>query len=321
MSGFECYEGQSPPDSTVMALVPAQSNANKGKEKRIRAENWTWEETVRLVEAKKREWEEKENGSLLKFTSTTDKWTKVQEYMKESSLFRARSVEQIRQKWEALYNSWKKIKVSNSEAGSGEYWMMSKEEKNEKRLPTSFDRRLWDMLNSFLGQKNVNRNTKCFDTMCEGAPSGNLHDVHKSYVDPLVEELNDANRTALSDDVSTNPAERGDNGLRSGRRPFGEGDLLRGNMGKRRKSRGPDAFLELLKESNKSIVEALSVQRDDKREELKLVLALEERKLQIEERKLELETRDRESMCKDREKIANAMCSIIEVLDKLANKI
>ncbi|XP_060203054.1 trihelix transcription factor ASR3-like [Lycium barbarum] len=115
-----------------------------------RHSRWTRQETLVLIQGKKVAEERAHRGrkstSIFGSDKAEPKWDSVSSYCRQHGADRG-SV-QCRKRWSNMISDFKKIKAWESQAnGSSEsYWNMSNDLRREKRLPGSFDREVYDVL-------------------------------------------------------------------------------------------------------------------------------------------------------------------------------
>ncbi|KAK4350124.1 hypothetical protein RND71_029437 [Anisodus tanguticus] len=132
-------------------LADGQQKPTEDEKSRTpRHSRWTRQETLVLIQGKKvaegRAHRGRKTTSIFGSDKAEPKWDSVSSYCRQHGADRG-SV-QCRKRWSNMISDFKKIKAWESQAnGSSEsYWMMSNDLRREKRLPGSFDREVYDVL-------------------------------------------------------------------------------------------------------------------------------------------------------------------------------
>ncbi|KAM3268859.1 hypothetical protein P3S67_030823 [Capsicum chacoense] len=127
-----------------------QKPTEDGKSKTPRHSRWTRQETLVLIQGKKVAEERAHRGrrstSIFGSDKPEPKWDSVSSYCRRHGA--DRGPVQCRKRWSNMISDFKKIKTWESQAnGSSEsYWIISNDLRREKRLPGSFDREVYNVL-------------------------------------------------------------------------------------------------------------------------------------------------------------------------------
>ncbi|MCD7457858.1 hypothetical protein HAX54_036439 [Datura stramonium] len=127
-----------------------QKPAEDEKSKTTRHSRWTRQETLVLIQGKKIAEERAHRGRKSSCVFGSDKpepkWDSVSSYCRKHGA--ERGPVQCRKRWSNMISDFKKIKAWESQTnGSSEsYWIISNDLRREKRLPGSFDREVYNVL-------------------------------------------------------------------------------------------------------------------------------------------------------------------------------
>ncbi|XP_022724623.1 histone-lysine N-methyltransferase 2B-like [Durio zibethinus] len=128
-----------------------------------RKANWTVDETMVLIEAKKMDDErrmKKSGDSQGRSKPTELRWKWVEDYCWKRGC--SRSQNQCNDKWDNLIRDYKKVRkyqrrIAESGEGNtsneGSYWEMEKNERKEKNLPSNMLRQIYDRLEEVVEKK------------------------------------------------------------------------------------------------------------------------------------------------------------------------
>ncbi|CAN4088678.1 unnamed protein product [Withania somnifera] len=131
-------------------LADGQQKPTEDKTKTPRHSRWTRQETLVLIQGKKVAEERAHRGrrstSVFGSDKPEPKWDSVSSYCRQHGA--DRGPVQCRKRWSNMISDFKKIKTWETQAnGSSEsYWIISNDLRREKRLPGSFDREVYNVL-------------------------------------------------------------------------------------------------------------------------------------------------------------------------------
>ncbi|GMI86018.1 hypothetical protein like AT2G35640 [Hibiscus trionum] len=111
--------------------------------------NWTVNETMVLIEAKKMDDERRMKKSEGKPTELRWKW--VENYCWRRGCLRSQN--QCNDKWDNLMRDYKKVRDYQRRGNGSNYWEMEKNERKEKNLPTNMLRQIYELLEEVVEKK------------------------------------------------------------------------------------------------------------------------------------------------------------------------
>ncbi|BBM98860.1 protein MpTRIHELIX1 [Marchantia polymorpha subsp. ruderalis] len=127
--------------------VPIEQ-VDESAERQNRNPRWSQHETLVLVAAKKRQGEELSPAIPRPRNLTADeRWELVAAYCKANGC--ERNAYQCRKRWFALYGDYKKVKEWQRSSAET-YWGMKNDRRRENRLPGTFDRVVFQSMDSWL---------------------------------------------------------------------------------------------------------------------------------------------------------------------------
>eukprot|EP00249_Psilotum_nudum_P032116 c4728_g1_i2 orf=3-551(-) len=148
-----------------------QPPAKKVKNSRVRYPNWEKHETLILVKAYKRQMDEYNAASTKGRIASEQKWERISSLCVKGGV--ARDDEQCRKRWQDLSKKYKKIKGWEENSGQESYWLISSTIRKDKNLPSSFDKEIYDNIDSFMASKPLMLIQGIFGT---GALGSNLQE-------------------------------------------------------------------------------------------------------------------------------------------------
>lgn len=160
----------------------------EGPDKGQRGLRWTKQESLTLVAAKRKELDRSLEGTARGIDASDVKWVTIFQYCKELGV--ERDASQCRKRWHSLYKDYKKIKDYEKLHG-GSYWSMSAEQRREKKLASSFEQEVFEVLDSYC-KKLPAASTK--------VASIDARQTGKEEMDMLVEEDEAAGNANSSED-------------------------------------------------------------------------------------------------------------------------
>lgn len=126
--------------------------------------NWTVNETMVLIEAKRMDDErrmKKSGDSEGRSKPTELRWKWVEDYCWRRDCFRSQN--QCNDKWDNLMRDYKKVREyqrriaergeGNNNNNEGSYWEMEKNERKEKNLPSNMLRQIYERLEEVVEKK------------------------------------------------------------------------------------------------------------------------------------------------------------------------
>ncbi|KAK4735798.1 hypothetical protein R3W88_010059 [Solanum pinnatisectum] len=137
-------------ENTATLADGQQKPTEDGKSKTPRHSRWTRQETLVLIQGKKIAEERAQRGrkstSVFGSDKPEPKWDSVSSYCRQHRA--DRGPVQCRKRWSNMISDFKKIKTWETQTnGSSEsYWIISNDLRREKRLPGSFDREVYNVL-------------------------------------------------------------------------------------------------------------------------------------------------------------------------------
>ncbi|XP_022721702.1 uncharacterized protein LOC111279063 [Durio zibethinus] len=147
-----------------MHLVMADQGGSNIVMREYRKGNWTVNETMVLIEAKKLDDERrmKKNGDSEGRGKPTElRWKWVEDYCWEKECLRSQN--QCNDKWDNLMRDYKKVREyqrriadqrgEGSDSNEGSYWEMEKNERKEKNLPSNMLRQIYERLEEVVEKK------------------------------------------------------------------------------------------------------------------------------------------------------------------------
>eukprot|EP00249_Psilotum_nudum_P014038 c24630_g1_i2 orf=156-1160(+) len=160
-----------------------QPPAKKAKNTRVRYPNWEKHETIVLVKAYKRQMDEYNASANNKGRMGTieQKWERISSLCAKDGV--VRDDEQCRKRWQDLSKKYKKIKDWEESNGQESYWLISSNVRKDKNLPSSFDREIYDTIDSFMGSRPLMIVQGIFGGTAAGIDLQEDHDVPSSSHD------------------------------------------------------------------------------------------------------------------------------------------
>lgn len=151
----------------------------KAKVARVRYPNWEKRETVILVKAYQTQVDEYNTAtSKGRMSMSEQKWERISSLCGIHGV--ARDAEQCRKRWQDLSKNYKKIKDYEGAIGEEPFWFMPSSKRKDKNLPGSFDREVYESIDSFMGSKSAMQlqrligKARCITDGDHDLPSGSL---------------------------------------------------------------------------------------------------------------------------------------------------
>ncbi|KAG6553486.1 hypothetical protein Mapa_004398 [Marchantia paleacea] len=118
---------------------------------RKRSKNWEPWEVYLLIQAKKVEWERHEaNPTRDRYSENSAlRWKKIEEFMKSQHVNRDSSA--CKNRWDATVAEYKLVKDWDLKPGNRPFQSLSPQERKQASLPSYFDIKSRELLDSFLG--------------------------------------------------------------------------------------------------------------------------------------------------------------------------
>ncbi|BBM99231.1 protein MpTRIHELIX2 [Marchantia polymorpha subsp. ruderalis] len=118
---------------------------------RKRSKNWEPWEVYLLIQAKKVEWERHEaNPTRDRYSENSAlRWKKIEEFMKSQHVNRDSSA--CKNRWDATVAEYKLVKDWDVKPGNRSFQSLSPQERKQASLPSYFDIKSRELLDSFLG--------------------------------------------------------------------------------------------------------------------------------------------------------------------------
>ncbi|XVF27213.1 hypothetical protein REPUB_Repub14bG0087700 [Reevesia pubescens] len=150
-----------------MHLMMADQGGNNIVMREYRKGNWTVNETMVLIEAKKMDDErrmKKSEDSEGRGKPTELRWKWVEDYCWRKGCLRSQN--QCNDKWDNLMRDYKKVREyqrriaergEGSTSNEGSYWEMEKNERKEKNLPSNMLRQIYERLEEVVEKKGGQR--------------------------------------------------------------------------------------------------------------------------------------------------------------------
>ncbi|XP_017978041.1 PREDICTED: trihelix transcription factor ASR3 isoform X1 [Theobroma cacao] len=151
-----------------MHLVMADQGGNNIVMREYRKGNWTVNETMVLIEAKKMDDErrmKKSGDSEGRSKPTELRWKWVEDYCWRKGCLRSQN--QCNDKWDNLMRDYKKVREyqrrtaetaeGNNHNNEGSYWEMEKNARKEKNLPSNMLRQIYEHLEEVVEKKGIQR--------------------------------------------------------------------------------------------------------------------------------------------------------------------
>ncbi|KAL3677943.1 hypothetical protein R1sor_020899 [Riccia sorocarpa] len=161
--------------SPVQKVVTPSTSENSGKTPKPRLEWEDWS-TLLLTEVRREEEIEAESRGRKDWCEKSDgNWVRIARKMKLRGVDADRG--KIKNKWESLTADYKIISDSMKQSGSRDYFEMSKEERNELKLPKNFLKEWFLLMDSFLGKKPNMRSACTADNLDPLPPQGPMEDT------------------------------------------------------------------------------------------------------------------------------------------------
>lgn len=139
-------------ESLELAIQPVVNIQEDGKlvrTARVRNPNWTINETLVLIQAKKRQLDNFNTAALRgRIVSRDQKWSEISRSCGDQGV--ERDGEQCRKRWLTVHSEYKKIRDWHSLPGRQSYWSMTQHDKKQNGLPAAVDRLVFDTIDSFM---------------------------------------------------------------------------------------------------------------------------------------------------------------------------
>ncbi|KAF3779069.1 Trihelix transcription factor [Nymphaea thermarum] len=136
--------------NTTATSTPSTSNGQR----EYRKGNWTLQETMILITAKKIDDERRMRGGDRERNKTAElRWKWVENYCWSSGCMRSQN--QCNDKWDNLLRDYKKVKEYESRpiAGRPSYWEMEKHDRKERNLPSNLAREVFEALHEVVNRR------------------------------------------------------------------------------------------------------------------------------------------------------------------------
>jgi hypothetical protein len=145
----------------LVVVVMADSGGNSIIMRDYRKGNWTPNETMILIEAKKMDDErrmKRSGDSEGRNKSGEPRWKWVEDYCWRRDCLRSQN--QCNDKWDNLMRDYKKVrdyerKIGGEEKAGGSYWNIERNERKERNLPTNMSPQIYDALVEVVERKGV----------------------------------------------------------------------------------------------------------------------------------------------------------------------
>ncbi|OMO65887.1 putative transcription factor [Corchorus olitorius] len=294
-----------------MHLVMADQGGNNNIVMReYRKGNWTVNETLVLIEAKKMDDERrmKKSGDHGEGRSkpTELRWKWVEDYCWRKGCLRSQN--QCNDKWDNLMRDYKKVReyqrrmAENSNNEGPSYWEIEKNERKEKNLPSNMLRQIYERLEEVVEKKGVQNRVVVVASPGGSAPNpANIpYAVTNVYDDALIKcwhSFSGKGSDSDTSEYSDSPAKR----RRRSTGGNGEGTSATAS------ANNSNEVGTAISKSASIIAEA--IQASDEREERRHrdLVNLHERRLKIEESKTEINK--------------NGIEGLVDAINNLANSI
>jgi hypothetical protein len=147
------------PSSNPQTNPPPATLAKKSKAPKVATKKplreWTIQELLILIAAKRKEWDEVITGTSTqaKMKGRNHKWQTIAKYVKEMGVTDPiRDSTSCKKRWEKLQSDWKKIYdwEKTTPSGNPSWFDMEKDERREAQLPLSFQEELYEPIREWL---------------------------------------------------------------------------------------------------------------------------------------------------------------------------
>ncbi|KAK8574986.1 hypothetical protein V6N13_033797 [Hibiscus sabdariffa] len=293
--------------------------------------NWTVNETMVLIEAKKMDDERRMKKSEGKPTELRWKW--VENYCWRRGCLRSQN--QCNDKWDNLMRDYKKVRdyqrrrAERGEGNSGDYWEMEKNERKENNLPTNMLRQIYEQLEEVVEKKGA-------QTVVATAASGRPLPIPSTpSLPPLLQHQLPPFPAAIPlpltappppiaapaplllqppvsyappfPTVDSDTSEHSDSVAKRRRRSGGDGE---GTSGGTASPSNSNEVGSAIYKSASIIAEAIQACEGNEERRHRDLLSLHERRLQIEESKTEINRRGIEGLVDAINKLANSIIAL-----------
>eukprot|EP00246_Nothoceros_aenigmaticus_P017756 TRINITY_DN889_c0_g1_i2.p1 TRINITY_DN889_c0_g1~~TRINITY_DN889_c0_g1_i2.p1 ORF type:complete len:295 (+),score=52.14 TRINITY_DN889_c0_g1_i2:126-1010(+) len=129
------------------------SGGDRGRE--YRKGNWTLQETMILISAKKLDDERRLKGGDKEKSKTAEfRWKWVENYCWKNDC--QRSQNQCNDKWDNLLRDYKKVREHESKLmlGQKSYWQLEKHERKERSLPSNLSTQVYEALHDIIDKRH-----------------------------------------------------------------------------------------------------------------------------------------------------------------------
>lgn len=139
-------------DGMGFAHPAVSEQMDENGERSSRHPRWSKEETVVLVEAKRKQEEDARQLSLTgRAFSANEKWEFVQAFCKVRGV--DRDAQQCRKRWSNLYGEYRKIKDWCMQNQAENYWALRRDRRKDAKLPGTFEFEIFAVMDSFISKR------------------------------------------------------------------------------------------------------------------------------------------------------------------------
>lgn len=141
------------PAEELGPLSTEVSGGEKGRE--YRKGNWTLQETMILISAKKLDDERRLKGGDKEKSKTAEfRWKWVENYCWKNDC--QRSQNQCNDKWDNLLRDYKKVREHETKMipGQKSYWQLEKHERKERSLPSNLSTQVYEALHDIIDKRH-----------------------------------------------------------------------------------------------------------------------------------------------------------------------